>query len=217
MTEGCRAAQVGEEAEPHGERIRQATTNDDVGQQRFRAADQGVAQAAVAIELRWPKEGKDEEMTEALAAASAWERQTRDGRDGRDEQLNAGRFTVEIARTRRGGPPDDPRLTPADESQVGINEMAVIFMSLGVAPANFKVADLFCRNRCGEAPVEEVVQRVRDDEPVFLIGPPMCQAFSTLTELTQATGTLSEVKLGCVVSWLQFRQCNGGEGWCAQD
>ena len=40
------------------------------------------------------------------------------------------------------GSPDDPSLTPADES-MGISEMAVIFMSLGVAAVNFKVAELF--------------------------------------------------------------------------
>ena len=45
------------------------------------------------------------------------------------------------------GLPDDPNLTPADESQMGISEMAVILMSLGVAPANFEVAELFWRNR----------------------------------------------------------------------
>ena len=38
------------------------------------------------------------------------------------------------------GPPDDPNLTPADEPQMAISEMAVILMSAGVAPANFKVA-----------------------------------------------------------------------------
>ena len=38
------------------------------------------------------------------------------------------------------GPPDDPNLTPADES-MGIGEMALILVSLGVAPANFKVAE----------------------------------------------------------------------------
>ena len=41
------------------------------------------------------------------------------------------------------GPPDDPRLPP-DETPMGI-EMALILMSLGVAPANFKVAEVFCR------------------------------------------------------------------------
>ena len=90
---------------------------------------------------------------------------------------------------------EDPRLIPADES-VGISKMAVIFMPLGVAPANFKVVELFCRNRFGDAAVsmgfergivvdcatgwdmedeeqvEEVERRVRDEEPVLLIGSP---------------------------------------------
>ena len=120
------------------------------------------------------------------------------------------------------GPPDDPNLTPADESQMGISEMAVILMSLGVAPANFKVAELFCRNRCGESAVdvgferglvvdcatgwsmtdeeqmEEVEQRVRDEEPVLLIGSPCVGFFSTLIELTQA-GKPSEVQLKSLV------------------
>ena len=41
--------------------------------------------------------------------------------------------------------------------------------------------------------MEEVEQRVRDEEPVLLIGSPMCRASSTLIELTQA-GKPSEVK-----------------------
>ena len=114
------------------------------------------------------------------------------------------------------GPPDDPNLTPADESQTGISEMA------GVASANFKVADLFCRNRFGESAVgmrferglevdcatgwsmsdeeqmEEVEQRIRDDEPVLLIGSPTCRAFSNLIEMMQA-GKPSEFDLKILV------------------
>ena len=97
------------------------------------------------------------------------------------------------------GPPDDRSLTPNDEL-VGISEMAVILMSLGVAPANFEVAELFCRNKFGDAAVsvgfehglvnyatgwdmsveeqmKEVEQRVRHEEPVLLIGSRMCRAF----------------------------------------
>ena len=40
---------------------------------------------------------------------------------------------------------------------------------------------------------EEAERRVRDEEPVLLIGSPMCRAFSTLIELTRA-GKPSEVK-----------------------
>ena len=113
--------------------------------------------------------------------------------------------------------PSRKRGSEAFRSHVGISEMPVILMSLGVAPATFKVAELFCRNRSGDAAVsmgfehglvvdfatgwnmsdeeqmKEVEQRVRDEEPVLLLGSPMCCAFSTLIELTQA-GKLSEVK-----------------------
>ena len=41
---------------------------------------------------------------------------------------------------------------------------------------------------------EEVEQRVRDEEPAFLIGSPKCRAFSTLIELTRVASKLSEVK-----------------------
>ena len=41
---------------------------------------------------------------------------------------------------------------------------------------------------------EEVEQRIRDEEPVLLIGSPMCRAFSSLIELTQA-GKPSEFEL----------------------
>ena len=47
--EGCRVAQVGAAAKPHSEgcreHIRQAMMNDDVGQQRLRAAEQRVSSA----------------------------------------------------------------------------------------------------------------------------------------------------------------------------
>ena len=50
VCEGCRVAQVGAEAKPHSEgcreRIRQAMVNDDVGQQRLRAAQKRVSSAA---------------------------------------------------------------------------------------------------------------------------------------------------------------------------
>ena len=53
-----------------------------------------------------------------------------------------------------------------------------------------------CATRWGMDDEEqmEVERRVRDEEPVLLIGFPMCRAFSTLIELTRATGKLSEVK-----------------------
>ena len=100
---------------------------------------------------------------------------------------------------------------------MGISEMAVILMSLRVAPANFKVGRTVLQKQIGESAVdmgferglvvdcatgwsmsdeeqmEEVEQRIRDEEPALLIGSPMCRAFSTLVELTQA-GKPSGVK-----------------------
>ena len=74
------------------------------------------------------------------------------------ERQRAAQWRNVVPSRKRGseevGPPDDPNLTPAHESQMGISEMAVILMSLGVAPANFKVAELFCRNRFGESAVD---------------------------------------------------------------
>ena len=49
-----------------------------------------------------------------------------------------------------------------------------------------------------EAQMEEVEQRIRDEEPVLLIGSPTCRAFSTLIELTQA-GKPSEFELKSLV------------------
>ena len=87
-----------------------------------------------------------------------------------------------------------------------------------MAPANVKAAALFCRNKFfgtavdmgferglvveyatgwdmdDEKQMDEVERRVRDEEPVLLIVSPVCRAFSTLIELTRATGKLSEVE-----------------------
>ena len=94
-SEGCRVAQSGAEAKLHGEgcreRIKQAVMNDDVGQQRLRAAEQRIApagQQAVATRDEAAQEGQGEEMTEAPAASSA---------------RSVGRLTVEKARIGRGG------------------------------------------------------------------------------------------------------------------
>ena len=46
------------------------------------------------------------------------------------------------------GPPDD-----------GSRGLATILMSLGVAPVNFKVAVLFCKNRFGDAAVDMGFER----------------------------------------------------------
>ena len=52
---------------------------------------------------------------------------------------------------RGDGPPGDPNLTSSDEP-MGISEMAVILVSPGVAPANFKVAELFLQTDLGTRP-----------------------------------------------------------------
>ena len=100
-------------------------------------------------------------------------------------------------------PPDD-----------GSREIATILKSLGVAPVNFKVAELFCKNRFGDAAVDmglerglvvdyatgwdmedeeqmkEVERRVLEEEPVLLIGSPMCRSFDKLIEFARVTGRL---------------------------
>ena len=144
-------------------------------------------------------------MRPASAASSAREAPAASSaRNIRPRTAESGRMEDVVPSRKRGseevGPPDDPNLTPTDESQIGISETAVILTSLGVAPANFKVADVFCRNRFGDAAVdmgfervlivdyaegwdmEEVERRVRDEEPTLLIGSPRCRAFSTFVE-----------------------------------
>ena len=62
--------------------------------------------------------------------------------------------------------------------------------------------------------MEEVDERVCGEEPALLIGSPMCRAFSTLIELTRATGKFSEVKHRSLVERrvrhlrFCFRMCN---------
>ena len=98
-------------------------------------------------------------MNQAPAASSAREAPVASSaRNVRPRTAESGRMEDVVPSRKRGsedvGPPDDPNLTPADESQMGISEMAVILLSLGVAPANFKVAELFCRKRFGESAVD---------------------------------------------------------------
>ena len=197
------------QSEGCGERIRQAMMNDDVGQQRLRAGEQQGSSAgeqpSVATRVEAAQQGPGEGMNQAPVASNA--------RNVRPRTAESGWMEDVVPSRKRGleemGPPDDPNLTPADESQMGTSEMA---------QANFKVAELFCRNRFGESAVdmgferglvvncatgwsmsdeeqmEVVEQRVRDEEPVLLVGSPMCRAFSTLIELTQA-GKPSEFEL----------------------
>ena len=117
---------------------------------------------------------------------------------------------VSVSRTHGAeemGPPDD-----------GSREIATSLMSLGVAPVNFKVPELFCRNRFGDAAVDtgfepghvvdyatgwdmedeeqmkEVERRVMEEEPVLLVGSPMCRSFDKLIELARVTSRLDENK-----------------------
>ena len=103
---------------------------DDVGHQRLHAAKQRVApaggQQAVATRVDSAQEGWDEEMTGAPAASSA--RNVRP----RTAETSSRMEDVVPSRTRGSevvGRLEDPRLTPADESQMGIREMAVKFQS----------------------------------------------------------------------------------------
>ena len=121
--------------------------NDDVGQQRLRAAQQRVSSAgvqpSVATRVEAAQEGPDEAMNQASAARSAREAPVASSaRNVIPRTTERARMKDVVPSRMRGseevGPPDDPNLTPADASQVGISEMAVILMSLGVAPANVK-------------------------------------------------------------------------------
>ena len=97
------------------------------------------------------------------------------------------------------GSPEVELLTP-DGSQMGISVMAGILVSLGVVrivPGGTLVDMGF--ERCfvvdyatgwdmdDEEQTEEVERRVRDEEPVLLIGSLMCRAFGSSIELTRAT------------------------------
>ena len=93
---GCRVAQVGAEAKPHGEgcreRIRQSMMNDEVGPQRLYAAEQRVAPTGETTvsghTSRSGPGGPDEEIKERSACSEQREeRQTQNGR----EQPNGGR------------------------------------------------------------------------------------------------------------------------------
>ena len=161
--EGCRVAQVGAEAKPHGEgcreRIRQAMMNDDVGQQRLRVAEQRGSSAgeqpSVATRVEAAQEGPHEALNRALVASSAREASVAgSARNVRPRKAESGRVEDVVPSRKRGseemGPPDDPNLTPADESQMGVSEMAVILMSLGVALAFF----------CGRVVLQKQILRV---------------------------------------------------------
>ena len=97
----------------------------------------------MATRVEAAQEGPDEAMNQAPAASSAREAPVASSaRNVRPRTAECGRMEDVVPWRKRGseemGPPDDPNLTQADESQMGISELAVILMSLGVAPANFK-------------------------------------------------------------------------------
>ena len=92
--EGCRVAQVGAEATLHSEgcreRIRQAMMNDDVGQQRLRAAEQRGSSAGEqpsATRVEAAQEGPDEAMNQAPVASSARNVRPRTAESGRMEDV----------------------------------------------------------------------------------------------------------------------------------
>ena len=102
------------------------------------------------------QEGPDEAMRQAPAASRARNVKPRVEVSGEDSTRVSSR--MEDGGSEEMGPPDDPTLTPADES-TGISEMTVILMSLIVAPANFKVAEWFCRNRFDDTVVDMGFER----------------------------------------------------------
>ena len=111
-------------------------------------------QQARATRVEVAQEGQDEE-TEAPLASSAWSVRPRSA------EMSV-RMEDVLSSRKRGseevGLAEDPRHMPADES-MGISEVADIFMSLGVALANFKVAKMFCRKRFGDAAVSMGFER----------------------------------------------------------
>ena len=80
-------------------------------------------------------------MNQAPVASGAREASVAgSARNVRARTAESGRMEDVVPSRKRGSeemcPPDDPNLTPADDSQMGISEMAVVLMSLGVAPAS---------------------------------------------------------------------------------
>ena len=130
--------------------------NDEVGQQRLHAAQRVSPvrdQQSVTTRVEAAQEGPDEAMNQALASSSARNVKPR-VEVSREASTGVGSRVEDVLPSRRRGSEE----TTADEL-MGISEMTVIFMSLGVAPANFKVAELFCRDRFGEAAVSVGFER----------------------------------------------------------
>ena len=149
------------EAKPHSEgcreRIRQATMNDEVDQQRLHAAEQRVAsvggQQAVATGVEAGQESQDEENDRSACSKQGEARQTQSEwrtlhRREHEDQKRCVRRTTRVSR----------QLTSRRWASA---KMAVILKLLGVAPTTFKVAEWFCRNRFGDAAVDGLRARPR--------------------------------------------------------
>ena len=90
----------------------------------------------MATRVEAAQEGPDEAMNQAPAASSAREASVASSaRNVRPRTAESGRMEDVAPSRRRGleemGSLDDPNLTPADESQMGISEMAVILARCG--------------------------------------------------------------------------------------
>ena len=141
---------------------------------RAEAVQEGQASRA-RVELA--KESRDEEMTEACATNNAENVKPRvetlredstevisrmeDGNTPVGGRLVSAEVSsrTEVFHPRKrgseeGGLLEDAMLEHADALEMCISEMTVILMSLGVTTANFKVAELFCRNGFGESAVD---------------------------------------------------------------
>ena len=158
--EGCR------------ERIRQAVMNDDVSQQRLHAAEKRVAPAGEQQAVA--QEGRDEEMTETLAASQLSSRRWASGR----WQCSSRRWVWHwrTSKWSNCSAETDEVIQPSTWASSAASQWTLR-----------QAGTWMMRSRWRK-------QRVRDEEPALLILSPVCRAFSTLIELTQTTGKLSEVK-----------------------
>ena len=124
--------------------------NDDMGQQRLLEAEH--PRSTTGGHLTSPRveaapEGQDVEMTATHAVGNAESSKSQSAEaSGRMEHVSASR---KHGAEEMGLPGDWPR------------EISTVLMSLGVALVNFKVAELFCTNRFGDAAVDMGFERGR--------------------------------------------------------
>ena len=105
------------------------------------------------------QESRDEEMIEPSATSNAENVKLR-VEVSREESTEVEDVSPSRKRgSEDAGVPEDPMLEHADGSEMCINEMVVIAMLLGVAPANGKVAEMFCRKSFGGTPVDMGFER----------------------------------------------------------